>query len=83
MVAKTLLGLFQVGDVGRRRRRRDAQDVIEDKEAALHRRGARGIGGHDQHRAIRQHAAARTAGRQGHRRISGPVTLVPTTLVRP
>ncbi len=65
----------EVGHVGGGRGRRRVEQVVQDPLAAQHRRGPRGIGGHGQHAALRQHSAARRAGqvhaaefRSGHAR---------------
>ena len=54
--------LFQRGNVGRRRRGRDAEDVVQDEQAALHGRCTVGIGGGGQEGPLRQDAAPLVAG---------------------
>ena len=60
-------GYVEVGNVGRRRRHGCAEDVVEDKQAAFHGRGARGVRGHGQHRAVGEDAAARVVRRELHK----------------
>ena len=58
------LVLLERRHIGRRRRRRHAEDVLEDPFAAAHRRGARGVRRHRQNAALPEQAAALAVLRQ-------------------
>ena len=59
-------GIFQPGDVGRRRSGRRAQNRFQNKDAAFHGRRARGIRRYREHAAVGQHAAPRAVRWQHH-----------------
>src|SRR6266550_391905 len=64
MVLEIFGGIFQWGNVWRRRRWRHSQDIVQNKQPAFYRGGASGIGGHGQYAAHREDSSTGAVSRK-------------------
>src|SRR5579859_5741753 len=66
VISGRLFAGFERRDVSRRGRRRNSQNIIENKQAALDRGSAGGVGSDYEYRPVRQNPAPRAVRGQRH-----------------